>query len=235
MKTPQFQLKKKPTRWFTCTMLVLALIVNSFANAQEKPSQKQEKGSLFENYYNNTIFKIKDEKGTIVAEKKYDQLNQVEKKLVPNFFSNNKTMPTKEELDELLKKGGPAVIIIDAFDPKKQKTKKGENVVYQVNEITEDPIFPNGMEAFYKYVAMHFNLPKEAVEQKAKGKIYLSFIIETDGSLTEITPLRDNVGYGTVDEAIRVVKSAPKWIPGKINSEPVRVKYSLPITINPKA
>ncbi|OOV25465.1 hypothetical protein BXU11_15315 [Flavobacterium sp. LM5] len=235
MKTPQFQLKKKPTRWFTCTMLVLALIATSFANAQANLSQKQEKGSLFENYYNNTIFKIKDEKGTIVAEKKYDQLNQVEKKLVPNFFSNNKTMPTKEELDELLKKGGPAVIIIDAFDPKNQKTKKGENVIYQVNEITEDPIFPNGMEAFYKYVAMHFTLPKEAVEQKAKGKIYLSFIIETDGSLTEITTLRDNVGYGTVDEAIRVVKSAPKWIPGKINSEPVRVRYSLPITINPKA
>ncbi len=51
-----------------------------------------------------------------------------------------------------LKKDEPAVIIIDAFDPKKQKTKKGENVVYQVNEITEDPIFPNGMEAFYQYM-----------------------------------------------------------------------------------
>ena len=63
MKTPQFQLKKKPTRWFRRTILVLALIVNSFANAQENPSQKQEKGSLFENYYNNTIFKIKNEKG----------------------------------------------------------------------------------------------------------------------------------------------------------------------------
>ncbi|MFY8110542.1 energy transducer TonB [Flavobacterium sp.] len=235
MKTTQLPLKKNPTRWFNSMMLVLALIINSFANAQEKPSQKQEKGSLFQNYYNNTIFKIKNEKGAIVAEKKHEQLTQAEKKLVPSFLGGSKTMPTKEELDELLKKGGPAVIIIDAFDPKNQKTKKGENVIYQVNEITEDPIFPNGMEAFYKYVAMHFTLPKEAVEQKAKGKIYLSFIIETDGSLTEITTLRDNVGYGTVDEAIRVVKSAPKWIPGKINSEPVRVRYSLPITINPKA
>lgn len=235
MKTPQLPLKKNPTRWFNSMMLVLALIINSFANAQEKPSQKQEKGSLFQNYYNNTIFKIKNEKGAIVAEKKHEQLTQAEKKLIPSFLGGSKTMPTKEELDELLKKGGPAVIIIDAFDPKNQKTKKGENVIYQVNEITEDPIFPNGMEAFYKYVAMHFTLPKEAVEQKAKGKIYLSFIIETDGSLTEITTLRDNVGYGTVDEAIRVVKSAPKWIPGKINSEPVRVRYSLPITINPKA
>ena len=56
MKTPQFQLKKKHTRWFRRTILVLALIVNYFANAQENPSQKQEKGSLFENYYNNTIF-----------------------------------------------------------------------------------------------------------------------------------------------------------------------------------
>ncbi|OAZ04034.1 energy transducer TonB [Flavobacterium succinicans] len=235
MKTSQFPLKKKPTRWFRSTMLVLALIVNSFTNAQENPSQKKETGTLYQNYFNNTVFKIKNEKGDIVAEKKYTQLNQAEKKLVPSFLGGSKTMPTKEELDQILQKGGPAVIIIDAFDPKNKKTKKGENVVYQVNEITEDPIFPNGMEAFYKYVAMHFTLPKEAVEQKAKGKIYLSFIIETDGSLTEITTLRDNVGYGTVDEAIRVVKSAPKWIPGKINSEPVRVKYSLPITINPKA
>ena len=235
MKTTQFPLKKKPTRWLSSTMLVLAVIVTSFANAQEKPSQKQEKGSLFENYYDNTIFKIKNEKGSIVSEKKYTQLTQAEKKLVPSLIGESKTMPTTEALDELLKKGGPPTIFIDAFDPKNQKTKKGENVVYQVNEITEDPIFPNGMEAFYKYVAMHFTLPKEAVEQKAKGKIYLSFIIETDGSLTEITTLRDNVGYGTVEEAIRVVKSAPKWIPGKINSEPVRVNYSLPITINPKA
>ena len=163
MKTPQFQLKKKPTRWFRRTILVLALIVNSFANAQENPSQKQEKGSLFENYYNNTIFKIKNEKGAIVAEKKYTQLTQAEKKLVPSFLGRSKTMPTKEELDELFKKGGPAVIIIDAFDPKKQKTKKGENVVYQVNEITEDPIFPNGMEAFYQYMGQNLKLPKEVI------------------------------------------------------------------------
>jgi hypothetical protein len=176
MKTTQFPLKKKPTRWFSSNMLVLALIVTSFANAQEKPSQKQEKGSLFENYYDNTIFKIKNEKGSIVSEKKYTQLAQAEKKLVPTLIGGSKTMPTAEALDELLKKGGPAAIIIDAFDPKNQKTKKGENVVYQVNKITEDPTFPNGMEAFYKYVAMHFTLPKEAVEQKAKGKIYLSFI-----------------------------------------------------------
>ena len=235
MKTPQFQLKKKPTRWFRRTILVLALIVNSFANAQENPSQKQEKGSLFENYYNNTIFKIKNEKGAIVAEKKYTQLTQAEKKLVPSFLGESKSMPTKEELDEIFKKGGPAVIIIDAFDPKKQKTKKGENVVYQVNEITEDPIFPNGMEAFYQYMGQNLKLPKEVIEKNIKGRIYLSFIVETDGSISEITTLRDGVGYGSSEEVIRVLKNAPKWIPGKINSEPVRVKYSLPITINPKA
>lgn len=231
MNTTKLTQALQPMKWLSLSILLVTLSITSFATAQENPSQKKESGSLFQNYYNNTVFKIKNEKGAIVSEKKYAQLTQSEKKLVPSFLGGSKTMPTKEELDELLKKGGPAVIIIDAFDPKNKKTKKGDNVVYQVNEITEDPIFPNGMEAFYKYVAQHFTLPKEAVEQKAKGKIYLSFIIETDGSLTEITTLRDNVGYGTVDEAIRVVKSAPKWIPGKINSEPVRVKYSLPITI----
>ena len=86
MKTPQFQLKKKPTRWFRRTILVLALIVNSFANAQENPSQKQEKGSLFENYYNNTVFKIKNEKGAIVAEKKIHSINTSRKKAGAEFF-----------------------------------------------------------------------------------------------------------------------------------------------------
>ncbi|PWA11253.1 energy transducer TonB [Flavobacterium laiguense] len=62
------------------------------------------------------------------------------------------------------------------------------------------------------------------------GKVYITFVVEKDGSLSEFKILRD-VGYGTGDEAIRVMKLCPKWIPGKIDGKPVRVLYSLPITI----
>lgn len=60
--------------------------------------------------------------------------------------------------------------------------------------------------------------------------MYVTFIVEKDGSLTDYRILRD-IGYGTAEETIRVLKLSPKWIPGKINDEPVRTMYSLPITI----
>jgi hypothetical protein len=62
------------------------------------------------------------------------------------------------------------------------------------------------------------------------GEIYLSFIIEKDGSINDIRILRD-IGFGTGDEAIRVLSKYEKWLPGKQRGVPVRVMYSLPITI----
>ena len=67
--------------------------------------------------------------------------------------------------------------------------------------------------------------------QGFKGKLIVSFIIETDGRLSDIKVLKD-LGYGTSEEAIRVLQSSPKWIPGKQNGKPVRVAYSLPINIH---
>jgi protein TonB len=59
----------------------------------------------------------------------------------------------------------------------------------------------------------------------------MGFVVEKDGSLTNIIVIRD-IGYGTGKEAIRVLKTSPKWISGKQNGKPVRVHYSIPIPIN---
>ena len=214
-------------------MMSLVFSICTKAVAQEKQSQNKESGSLFQNYYKKTTFKIKNEKGVVVAEKKHAQLTQAEKKLVPSFLVGGKTMPTKEELDELLKKGGPDEIIIDAFDPKNIKTKKEDsNAVYNTSEITVNPEFPNGMEAFYKFVGENFTMPKTPID--VKGKTYVTFIIETNGEISNIKVLRD-IGYGTGEEAVRVLKLSPKWTPGKVNDEAVRTAYSLPISIQTKS
>lgn len=68
---------------------------------------------------------------------------------------------------------------------------------------------------------------------KGSGKIYLKFFIVKDGSLTDIEIIRD-LGFGLGDEAVRVIKESPKWIPGLENGKPVRMMYNLPITINAK-
>lgn len=102
-----------------------------------------------------------------------------------------------------------------------------DNTVYSTAGIEVKPDFPGGMDKFYKFVGTNYVTPEE---EGLKGKVFVSFVVEKDGSLTDIKVLRD-IGYGTGKEAIRVLKKCPKWTPGEQNGKPVRVLYSLPITI----
>jgi hypothetical protein len=107
------------------------------------------------------------------------------------------------------------------------KTPLENNDYSRMSELDEKPDFPGGIMEFYKYVHDNYQTPKV---QGLAGKIYMSFIIQKDGSLADIKVLRD-IGYGTGQEAIRVIQNSPKWIPGKRKGETVRVLYTLPITI----
>ena len=101
------------------------------------------------------------------------------------------------------------------------------------SETLEDiikPSFPGGMVLFYKYVGNNFKVPENF---KGKGKIYIKFFVEKDGSLSDIEIIRD-LGFGLGDEAVRVIKESPKWIPGLENGKPARMLYSLPILIESK-
>lgn len=100
-------------------------------------------------------------------------------------------------------------------------------VILNVMNTTEKPEFPGGMKKFYQFVADNFQMPTDV---KLKGKVYVMFIIEKDGSITNANILRD-IGFGTGEEALRVIKLSPKWIPAQKDGVPVRVQYSLPITI----
>lgn len=104
------------------------------------------------------------------------------------------------------------------------------DIVYNTAGIDVKPDFPGGQEAFYKFIWENYNTPKVA---GLKGKIYVTFVIEKDGSLTDIKVLRD-IGYGTGKEAIRVLKLSPKWLPGEQGGKKVRCTYSLPISIESK-
>jgi hypothetical protein len=105
--------------------------------------------------------------------------------------------------------------------------KKSEGETYNASEVSENPSYPEGLEKFYQFVGQNYRIPSQP---NLKGKIYLTFIIETDGSLNDIKTIRD-IGHGTSEEAIRVLKLCPKWNPGKVNGESVRTLYSLPITL----
>ena len=214
------------------TALVFSLTTKVVAQDKKaKTTINKKSEGIFSKYYEKTTFKIKDKNGKIVSEKKYADLTPIEEKAVPSILSKKKGLPTNEELSTELKKGAAEIIEIDVYSPENQKVKKAEGEIYNSSEISENPDFPGGIKEFYKFVGKNFTITKEMSDAKAKGKVYITFIIEKDGSITEIKNIRD-FGYGTGEEAIRVMKLCPKWTPGKVNNDPVRVLYSLPITVH---
>lgn len=102
-----------------------------------------------------------------------------------------------------------------------------DNSVYNLAGIEQKPEFPGGIDKFYSFVGKNYQIPDE---EGIKGKVYVSFVVEKDGSLTDIKVLRD-IGYGTGKEALRVLGKCPKWAPGEQNGKKVRCTYSLPISI----
>lgn len=106
---------------------------------------------------------------------------------------------------------------------------KNENLVYNTQGVDLKPEFPGGVAAFNSFLDKNFIKPAD--KPKMKGKIYFTFIIEKDGSLSDIKILRD-LGYGTGDEALRVIKLAPKWNPGKHKNKEVRTLNAGLITVS---
>lgn len=95
------------------------------------------------------------------------------------------------------------------------------------------PEFPGGIAGFYNYVKKNFNVPES--DRDIDVKVLVSFVIEKDGSLTDIQVVRDP-GYGLKKEALRMLKNLKiKWRPGVQNGKTVRVRYSLPIQVTYKA
>lgn len=91
------------------------------------------------------------------------------------------------------------------------------------------PEFPGGIGKFYTYVGNNFNKPELDAERTLR--VYVSFVIEKDGSMTDIT-VKNDPGYGLGKEAVRVLKSLKtKWTPGILEGKAVRTAYNLPITI----
>lgn len=104
-----------------------------------------------------------------------------------------------------------------------------EEPIYTSVEVM--PEYPGGINEFRKFVMSNFKTPK--LDEGLKGMIVVQFIIEKDGSLSDIKVLRD-LGHGTGEEAVRVVGLSEKWKPGIQNGKPVRVRYTLPIQIDIK-
>jgi len=107
--------------------------------------------------------------------------------------------------------------------------KKDDSQEHTVLEIVENmPEFPGGESALEKYLATNIKYPQAARESGVIGKVFVNFVVEKDGSITDVKVLR-GIGRGCDEEAVRVVKGMPKWKPGTQKGKPVRVSFNLPV------
>ena len=118
-----------------------------------------------------------------------------------------------------------------AITPVKIEQEEEEEDVQIFTVVENDPEFPGGMEALYKYLRDNIKYPQLARDNNITGKVYVTFVVERDGSIANPRVLKD-IGGGCGAEAIRVVKSMPKWTPGKQRGKAVRVQFNLPVSFN---
>ncbi len=104
---------------------------------------------------------------------------------------------------------------------------KVEEQIFTVVE--QQPEFPGGVGEMYKFLSKNIKYPSAASRANVSGKVYLTFVVNTDGSIQDVSVLK-GLGFGCDEEAVRVVKTMPKWRAGKQSGRPVRVKFNLPIS-----
>lgn len=140
-------------------------------------------------------------------------------------------VPDEEEIEEDIKVDldidiTDETIIEDAIfeEPVEEETT---DEVFRFVE--HQPEFPGGMSAFYTYISKNLKYPSNARRMGVEGKVFLNFVIDKMGNITNVTLVR-GVGAGCDEEAIRVLQKAPKWSPGRQRGVPVKVSMTLPIT-----
>lgn len=117
------------------------------------------------------------------------------------------------------------LVLFFSFTTSTAQTKKND-MVFDVVEVM--PQFPGGQIAMLQYLMKNIKYPEQAMKEGIQGRVAVRFIVEKDGSISDVKPVL-SVHPLLNKEAVRVVKSMPKWSPGKHNGKPVRVRFNLPV------
>ena len=117
------------------------------------------------------------------------------------------------------------LVLLFSFTTSTAQTKKND-MVFDVVEVM--PQYPGGQIAMLKYLMENIKYPEQAMKEGIQGRVTVRFIVEKDGSISDVKPVL-SVHPLLNKEAVRVVESMPKWTPGKQNGKPVRVRFNVPV------
>lgn len=131
------------------------------------------------------------------------------------LFSQEETKPSTET---------PIVVVSMPSPP--TLLESDANSIYDFPDVEAE--FKGGQKALHKFIVKNFVYPSEAIEQNISGKVYVSFVVEKDGSISNIAIERGV--HQTLDREVKnMIKKMPKWKPGKVNGKKVRVRCRLPV------
>lgn len=247
-----YQLRKGTGRRNIWSMVFVAAVAalayvglsayNSYQEAQKAKFEAEMEASLLEQKK-----EAKVEKKTETP--KIEQVKQVEKvkssiAFTPPVIKKDSEVKPEEEMktqDQLNEsktavgaftvegndeEGGTILKAVEEIAAPEPPKHEEENKVFDVVE--QMPAFPGGPAALMQYLSSHVKYPAVAEENGISGRVTIQFVVERDGSVTDVRTMK-SVDPSLDREAERVVKSMPKWIPGKQNGSPVRVKYFVPV------
>lgn len=139
----------------------------------------------------------------------------------------------EEEIEEVFEEFEEETVIEEVEEVVEEEVVEEEPVdkVFTIVEESAAPV--GGMTTFYKHIKKNLKYPRQAKRMGIEGKVFLSFIVDRDGSITDIQVIR-GIGGGCDEEAVRILKGSPKWKPGKQRGRPVRQKMTFPINFKLK-
>lgn len=143
-----------------------------------------------------------------------------------NIVDNNMDIKDELQIEDTEANDKTAINAVMQVAPQEKEKEKEDTQVFFIVE--DMPEFPGGMAALQKFIAQAIKYPVIAQENGIQGKVFVNFVVNTDGSVTDAKIAR-GVDPSLDKEALRVVMTLPKWKPGRQGGKPVRVSYTVPI------
>jgi len=207
---------------FTLTILILSCGV---------------KKDLAESQTQNNELELKllelEKQNKVLNEKNAALISQVQSLKRSERYLRNEAIYLRNEKSRLTKQvknlGGEIeeeIIMIKAEPNFPEPTKQIDPIFTVVEKMPE---FPGGMEKMMQFITNKIRYPQEAKEANVEGKVYVQFVVNKNGSITDVKVIR-GIGSGCDEEAMRVVQSMPKWNPGTQRGKPVNVRMLLPVS-----
>ncbi|WP_207429566.1 energy transducer TonB [Pedobacter sp. SYSU D00535] len=116
-----------------------------------------------------------------------------------------------------------------SLEPSANDPQNTENKIFDASVVDVQPEFQGGQKELVRYISTNLRYPVAAKQNNIQGKVYVAFVVEKDGQITEVK-VRQGIGSGADEEAVRLIRNSPKWKPGVLKGSPVRTYNVLPIT-----